>query len=63
MVTTIFFSNLSWQTKLTLLQPKIKQLEKCKHPNSRKTRALAKTLKRSINEAEYKETVKLHFYF
>ncbi|ERL88682.1 hypothetical protein D910_06066 [Dendroctonus ponderosae] len=26
--------------------PKIKQLEKCKHPNSRKTKALVKTLNR-----------------
>ncbi|KAL1491160.1 hypothetical protein ABEB36_011800 [Hypothenemus hampei] len=34
--------------------PKIKQLEKCKHPNSRKTKALTKSLKRQSTKEKSK---------
>ncbi|XP_066151064.1 translation machinery-associated protein 16 homolog isoform X1 [Euwallacea fornicatus] len=34
--------------------PKLKQLEQCKHPNSRKTKALAKTMKRQSMKEKIK---------
>ncbi|CAH1154759.1 unnamed protein product [Phaedon cochleariae] len=39
---------------ICILQPKIKQLEKCKHPNSRKTRALTKQIKKQQIRQKHK---------